>query len=219
MGEFALTLKLAVLTTGILLIVGTPIAYALAFARGRWKPLLEATVLLPLVLPPTVLGFYLLVGMAKLGPWWEAIFRQRLAFSFTGLLLASVCFSLPFAVQPLQAAFRGVDARLIEASHTLGASRWRTFWRVVLPASRAGVASAALLSFAHTMGEFGVVLMVGGNIPGQTRTVSIALYDMVEAMEYAQASRLALLLVVFSYLVLFLLSRLNRKGAATWTPS
>lgn len=219
MGEFALTLKLAGLTTLILMIVGIPVAYALAFARGRWKPLLEATILLPLVLPPTVLGFYLLVGMAKIGPWWEAIFRQRLAFTFTGLLIASVCFSLPFAVQPLQAAFRGVDPRLIEASQTLGASRWRTFLRVILPASRAGVMSAALLSFAHTMGEFGVVLMVGGNIPGQTRTVSIALYDMVEAMEYAQASRMALVLIAFSYAVLFVLARVNRKGSSAWTPS
>ncbi|HEY9898520.1 MAG TPA: molybdate ABC transporter permease subunit [Pantanalinema sp.] len=219
MQELALTLKLAAVTTVALMVVGVPIAYALAFARGRWKPLLEATVLLPLVMPPTVLGFYLLLAMAKLGPWWEGLFRQRLAFTFTGLVFASVCFSLPFAVQPVQAAFRGIDPRLIEASRTLGASRWRTFWRVVLPASRAGLASAALLTFAHTVGEFGVALMVGGNIPGQTRTVAIALYDMVEAMEYDRAGRTALLLVAFSYAVLFLLARLNRRGRAGWSPS
>lgn len=214
-----LSLKLAAITTVILMLVGLPIAYWLAFSRWRWKPLMEATVALPLVLPPTVLGFYLLMSIGSngwLGKAWEGLFQQKLAFTFTGLILASVCYSLPFAVQPLQAAFAAINPRLLEASWTLGASKLRTFFQVILPNSLPGVLSAAVLSFAHTIGEFGVVLMVGGNIPGETRTVSIAIYDMVEALEYDKAGRLAMLLLMLSYLVLAVFYGVNRRAYHLW---
>lgn len=214
-GPLWLTLELAAVTTAILLPLALPLAYWLAFTRRPWRAWIEATVALPLVLPPTVLGFYLLQGFSPqgaLGAAWETLFGERLAFSFPALVLASVAYSLPFAVQPMQAAFRGLNPRLIEASWTLGASRLATFFRVVLPCCRAGVVAAAILTFAHTVGEFGVVLMVGGNIPGQTRTVSIAIYDLVEALEYGEAGRLAVVLLGFSYAVLTLFYLLDRKG-------
>ena len=172
----ALTAKLAIVVSVLLLLIGVPIAYWVAFTRRRWKFLVEAVVALPLVLPPTVLGFYVLVALgprSPLGRWYESATGHGLAFTFEGLVVASVLYSLPFAVQPMAAAFASVDPKLLAASATLGASRWRTFRRVVMPLSVGGVVTGFVLSFAHTLGEFGVVLMVGGNLPGETRTVSI----------------------------------------------
>lgn len=216
---FLLTLRLAAVTTVLLMLVSMPLAYWLARSRFTLRPLVEATVALPLVLPPTVLGFYLLLAMGRhgwLGRLWEGLFHHRLAFTFTGLVIASVCYSLPFAVQPMQAAFHGVSPRLLEAAYTLGATPARTFWRVVLPNSLPGVVAAAVLTFAHTVGEFGVILMVGGNIPGQTQTVSIALYDLVEALDYSRAGRLALLLVLLAYMVLVGFYGVNRRILLRW---
>lgn len=213
-----LSLKLAATTTLALLALGLPLAHWLAFSRARWKFLVESVVALPLVLPPTVLGFYLLVALGPRSPlgWlYEAVCRRTLPFSFQGLLLASVLYSLPFAVQPMAASFSAVDRRLLEASRCLGASPLSTFRRVVLPLSWAGVAAGAVLSFAHTLGEFGVVLMVGGNIPGETRMVSIAIYDQVQALDYAAAGRTSLCLLAVSFVVLVLASWLRRKGR-TW---
>ncbi len=187
----ALSLKLAVSVAGILLVVGLPIAYWVTFSRWRWKFLIEAVVALPLVLPPTVLGYYILVGLgprAYAGKLWQSWFGHTLPFTFGGLLVASVLYSLPFAVQPFSAGFETVDRKLIEASWTLGASRLGTFFRVILPLSAAGTITGTVLSFAHTIGEFGVVLMVGGNIPGVTRTVSIDIYDQVQAANYDVAN-------------------------------
>jgi molybdate transport system permease protein len=212
-----LSLKLAALTTLALMAIGMPLAHWLAFSRARWKFLAEAVVALPLVLPPTVLGFYLLVAMGPRSPlgWlYEALCRRTLPFSFQGLLLASVLYSLPFAVQPMAASFSAVDRKLLEASQCLGVSPLATFRRVILPLSWAGVAAAAVLSFAHTLGEFGVVLMVGGNIPGETRMVSVAIYDQVQALDYAAAGRTSLLLLGTSFLVLVLASWLRRRKGA-----
>jgi molybdate transport system permease protein len=206
--------KLAALTTLTLLALGLPIAYWLTFSPRRWKFLVEAVVALPLVLPPTVLGFYLLVALgprSPLGHLYEGLFHRMLPFSFQGLWVASVLYSLPFAVQPFAAGFAAVDRRFLEASACLGASPFRTFRSVLLPLSWASVATGAILAFAHTLGEFGVVLMVGGNIPGETRLVSIAIYDQVQAMDYAAAGRTALVLLLFSFLVLVLTSWLRRR--------
>ena len=212
-----LSLKLAAVTTLTLMAVGLPLAHWLAFSRAKWKFLVESVVALPLVLPPTVLGFYLLVAMGPRSPlgWLvQAISRKTLPFSFEGLLLASVLYSLPFAVQPMAASFSSVDRKLMEASQCLGVSPVATFVRVVLPLSWAGVAAGAVLSFAHTLGEFGVVLMVGGNIPGETRMVSIAIYDQVQALDYAAAGRTSLLLLGVSFVVLVLASWLRRRKGA-----
>ncbi len=190
-----LTLRLAGLTAAILVVVGVPIAYWLTYSRWRWKFLVEAVVALPLVLPPTVLGFYVLVAVSPrspLGQMYQTLTGHSLAFTFEGLLLASVLYSLPFAVQPFTSAFGAVDPKLVEASWTLGVSRLKTFLRVTLPLSAAGVVTGVVLSFAHTLGEFGVVLMVGGNIPGVTRTVSIDIYDEVQALNYSAAAQTAL---------------------------
>ncbi len=214
-----LTLRLALWVTAILLVVGLPIAHWIAFSRWRWKFLVEAVVALPLVLPPTVLGFYVLVAMgprSPLGAWYESWWGRGLPFTFEGLVLASVLYSLPFAVQPFAAAFAAVERRLLDASATLGASRWRTFFRVVMPLSVTGLVTGVVLSFAHTVGEFGVVLMVGGNIPGATRTVSIDIYDEVQTLNYAGANQTALLLVVFSFVVLSVVYALNRKEWPAW---
>jgi molybdate transport system permease protein len=214
-----LTLKLAGLTAVILMAVGTPIAYWLTYSRWRWKFLVESVVALPLVLPPTVLGFYVLVAIgprSPLGQGYQALVGHPLAFTFEGLLLASVLYSLPFAVQPFTAAFGTVDPKLVEASWTLGVSRPATFFRVTLPLSVAGVVTGIVLSFAHTMGEFGVVLMVGGNIPGATRTVSIDIYDEVQALNYAGAAQTALALLVFSFFILSVVYAVNRKAWAAW---
>ena len=214
-----LTLKLAALTAVILLVVGMPIAYWLTYSRWRWKFLAESVVALPLVLPPTVLGFYVLVAIgpkSPLGHWYQAIVGHPLVFTFEGLLLASVLYSLPFAVQPFTSAFGAVDPRLIEASWTLGISRLATFFRVTIPLSLAGVVTGVVLSFAHTMGEFGVVLMVGGNIEGATRTVSIDIYDEVQAMNYAAAGQTAFFLLVVSFVILSVVYALNRNLWAVW---
>jgi molybdate transport system permease protein len=217
-----LSLRLAVCVSTILLMCGIPLAYWLANSQWRGKFLLESIVALPLVLPPTVLGFYLLVAMGPHGPLgriWQAAFGHGLAFTFGGLVIASVIYSLPFAVQPLLFAFENVDRELLHASAVLGAGRVRTFWRVIIPLSIPGVITAIVFSFAHTIGEFGVVLMVGGNLPGITRTVSIDIYDHVQSFEYAQANRLSLALVGISFTVVAIVYGLNRKvGRRLWAP-
>ena len=180
---FWLTIRLAVLVAAVLVVLGLPIAYWIAYSRRRWRFLVEAVVALPIVLPPTVLGFYVLVALGSqspLGRWWQAMTGHTLAFTFEGLVIGSIIYSLPFAVQPFAASFILVDPRLIAASATLGASRLRTLFRVILPLSIPGLVTGVALCFAHTMGEFGVVLMVGGNIPGVTKTVSIDIYDKVK---------------------------------------
>ena len=200
-----LSVRLAASTTLVLLAIGIPIAHWLVFSPRRWKVLVEAVVALPLVLPPTVLGFYVLMAIGPFSPVGRAYVRlvgHGLPFTFEGLLIASVLYSLPFAVQPFAAEFASVDRRLIEASWTLGVSRLATFWRVVIPLSVRGLVTGIVLSFAHTLGEFGVVLMVGGNLPGVTRTVSISIYDSVQSLDYAAASRTSLLLLIVSFVIL-----------------
>jgi len=209
-----LTLRLASLTTVILFVLGLPLAYWLATSTWRGKFLVEAIVALPLVLPPTVLGFYLLMAMgprSPLGQLYESFSGRLLPFSFQGLLLASVVYSLPFAVRPFAAALAAVDWRLVEASWCLGVSWVRTFVRIILPLSWTGILTGLVLSFAHTVGEFGVVLMVGGNIAGVTRTVSVAIYDEVQALNYAAAHTTALFLLGFSFAVLSLTYALQRR--------
>jgi molybdate transport system permease protein len=222
MESLLLSIRLAACVSMILFVIGTPLAYWLAYSRWRGKFLVESIVALPLVLPPTVLGFYVLVAMGPRGPLgklWQAAFGHGLAFTFAGLVLASMLYSLPFTVQPLVASFEGVDRKLLEASAVLGAGRLRTFRRVILPLSVPGVVTALVLSFAHTLGEFGVVLMVGGNLPGVTRTVSIDIYDRVQSLEYAQANRMALVLLVFSFAVLSVVYGVNRQiGRRVWSP-
>ena len=213
------TLKLAVLTSLILLVMGLPIAYWLTFSRWRWKFLVESVVALPLVLPPTVLGFYILVAIgphSPVGRFYTYVVGHPLPFTFEGLLVASILYSLPFAVQPFAAGFDQVDRRLIEASWTLGVSRLRTFFKLIIPLSTTGVVTGAVLSFAHTLGEFGVVLMVGGNIEGVTRTVSVDIYDEVQALNYAGAAKTALFLLVLSYGILLLVYAMNRRVWALW---
>ncbi len=214
-----LSLELAALTTLLLLLLGLPVAWWLATTRWRGRFLVEAVVALPLVLPPTVLGFYLLVGLgprAPAGKLFEAIAGHPFPFSFAGLLVASVLYGLPFAVQPFTGALAGVDPSLLEASHSLGVSRFGTFLKVALPLAWPGVVAGAVLAFAHTLGEFGVVLMVGGNIPGRTRTLSVAIFDHVEALEYAAAHRTAVFLLVVSFAVLALVYALPRKPIFHW---
>ncbi|MDX1811267.1 MAG: molybdate ABC transporter permease subunit [Gammaproteobacteria bacterium] len=209
-----LTLKLALVTVFILFIIGMPLAWWLAETRSRFKPLLESITALPLVLPPTVLGFYLLILLGQngvLGGFWFNLTGSQLAFSFLGLVIASCLYSLPFVVQPLQTAFEKLDKKSIEAAYTLGASPQRTFVRVVLPMIRRGLITALVLGFAHTIGEFGVVLMVGGNIPDETQVMSIAIYEAVETMDYTAAHWMSAGLLVFSLLVLFSVYALNKK--------
>jgi molybdate transport system permease protein len=208
-----LTLRLAVIVSAILLILGLPIAHWLAFSRGRGRFLVEALVSLPIVLPPTVLGFYVLIAIGPLSPigrWYHSLTGHGLAFTFAGLVIGSVLYSLPFAVQPMSASFVSVDRKLLDASALLGASRWRTFWRVVLPLGMPGILTGVVLSFAHTLGEFGVVLMIGGNIPGATQTVSILIYDQVQALDYAAANRTALVLLLLCFALLASLHALRR---------
>jgi molybdate transport system permease protein len=210
---FWLTIELALAVSAIHFVAGLPLAYWIAFSRWRWKFLVEALVALPIVLPPTVLGFYVLVAMGSrspLGRWWQSVTGHTLAFTFSGLVIGSVLYSLPFAVQPFAASFASVDRRLLAASATLGASPLRTFFRVIAPLSVPGLLTGVVLSFAHTMGEFGVVLMIGGNIPGVTRTVSIGIYDQVQASNYASANAMALLLLTFCFAVLTVVYGLNR---------
>ncbi len=209
-----LTLKLAGLTSVILVAAGLPIAHWIAYSHRRWKFLVESVVALPLVLPPTVLGFYILIAIgprAFPGRLYERLMGHQLPFTFEGLLIASTLYSLPFAVQPFVAALTSVDRRLVEASWTLGVSKLGTFFHVILPQAVYGVLTGVILSFAHTLGEFGVVLMVGGDIEGVTRTISIDIYDSVQALDYAAASRTSLLLLVVSFIVLSIVYALNRR--------
>lgn len=209
------TLHLAAVTTVILLLIGTPLAWWLARTRSRIKPAVEAITALPLVLPPTVLGFYLLVILspgAPVGAFWVSVTGDALTFSFAGLVVASVLYSLPFAVQPLESAFESVGPAPIETAASLGASPFDAFFNVVVPMSVRGFVTAAVLTFTHTLGEFGVVLMVGGNIPGETRVLSIAIYEHVETLQYGEAHVLAGGLLIFSFLVLVLVYGINREN-------
>ena len=211
-----LTIALASVTTIILLLLGTPLAWWLAHRRGNLSATVEAIVALPLILPPTVLGFYLLLMFApdsSIGSLWEGLTGSRLAFSFSALVIGSVIYSLPFVVQPLQSAFLRVPEGLLQAAATLGATPLDQFRSVVLPLARRSFISAASLGFAHTVGEFGVVLMIGGNIPGETQVLSIALYDQVESLQFGEAHRMAAGLVAFSLVLLFFLYRSDHRGS------
>ena len=212
---FWLTVRLATIVSVALMAVGIPAAYWITYSRWRWKFLVEAAVALPIVLPPTVLGFYVLVALGSrspLGRWWESMTGHTLAFTFEGLVIGSLLYSLPFAVQPFAASFASVDPKLLHASATLGHSPAQTFRRVVIPLSKAGLVTGFTLSFAHTLGEFGVVLMVGGNIPGVTRTISIDIYDRVQEAQYASANSTALVLLVISFVLLSIVYGLNRRA-------
>ena len=214
-----LTLKLASLTTVILLLIGTPIALWLSCTRSWLRGPVGAVVALPLVLPPTVIGFYLLLALGPngwIGQFTQALGLGTLTFSFTGLVIGSVIYSMPFVVQPLQNAFAAIGSRPLEVAATLRAGPWDTFFSVILPLARPGFITAAILGFAHTVGEFGVVLMIGGNIPEKTRVVSVQIYDHVEALEYAQAHWLAAAMLVFSFLVLLALYS-SRRARAGWS--
>ena len=216
---FWLTIRLASVVTALLLVLGIPIAYWIAFAKWQWKFLVEAVVALPVVLPPTVLGFYVLIALGQRSPfgrWWQSMTGHTLAFTFGGLVIGSVFYSLPFAVQPFAASFSAVDSRLLAASTVLGVSKFRTFWRVIVPLSVSGLVTGIALSFAHTMGEFGVVLMVGGNIPGVTRTLSINIYDQVQDLNYSAANTTALVLVVIAFILLSLVYSFNRRFWKLW---
>jgi molybdate transport system permease protein len=209
-----LSLKLALVTASLLLVIGLPVAWWLAFTRFRLRFLIESVVALPIVLPPTVLGFYLLLELGSrgsLGGFWARVTGHTLAFSFEGLVIGSVIYSLPFAVQPFTSALASVDRRLLAASASLGASAWRTFWRITFPLALPGIVTGFALSFAHTLGEFGVVLMLGGNIPGRTQTASIAIYDNVQMLDYAVAARQSLTLLGISFALLVAINALNRK--------
>lgn len=209
-----LTIELAALTTAILLVVGTPVAWWLARSRARWKEAVAAVVALPLVLPPTVLGFYLLVTLGPSGPGgaiaglWGA---RTLAFTFEGLVIGSVVYSLPFVVQPIRNAFEAIGDRPLEAAATLRASPRRTFWTVAVPLARPGFLTGAVLGFAHTVGEFGVVLMIGGNIPGETKVLSVAIYDYVETLRWREANILAAGMVVFAFLVILAMTLIEKR--------
>jgi molybdate transport system permease protein len=206
----SLTLKLAAVSTLVLMLIATPLAWWLAHTHSRWRAAVTAVVALPLVLPPTVLGFYLLVLLGPrgmIGQWMLGMGFDTLPFTFAGLVVGSVVFSLPFAVQPIANAFTAIGVRPLEVAATLRASLWDRFWSVAVPLARPGFFTAVVLTFAHTVGEFGVVLMLGGNIPGETRVLSVAIYDHVEALDYAEAHILSAGLVVFSFVVLMLLGR------------
>ncbi len=210
----AITLKLAFVTTFCLLIIGTPLAWWLSQTRHRFKIIIEAMVALPLVLPPTVLGFYLLIFLGAQGPLGQLMLSlglQPLAFTFTGLVIGSFFYSLPFVVQPLQETFSSIGTRPLEVAATLRAGPFDRFFNVVIPLARPGFLTAMVLGFAHTVGEFGVVLMIGGNIPGKTQVLSIAIYDHVESMEYGQAHILSIGLLIFSFFLLFLVYGLKRR--------
>ena len=213
-GPLWLTLQLAGVTVVVLLVVGTPLAWWLAFTRSRLRTLVEAIVALPIVLPPTVLGFYLLIALGPhglIGGPWKDLTGSALSFTFTGLVIASAFYSLPFVVQPLHGAFEAVGKKPLEAAWSLGASKLDAFFTVASPMAVRGYLSAVVLGFAHTLGEFGVVLMVGGNIPGVTKVLSIAIYDHVEVLEYTQAHFLSAVLLIFSFLILTIVYTVNRR--------
>ncbi|MGB5165388.1 MAG: molybdate ABC transporter permease subunit [Woeseiaceae bacterium] len=216
-GPLLLSLQLATITTLLLLLIATPLAWWLSATRSRAKPLVQSLVALPIVLPPTVIGFYLLVLLGPygaIGRWWFELTGSTLTFSFSGLVIASCIYSLPFAVQPLQSAFEMIGRKHVEAAWTLGASKLDAFFSVVVPQARYGFLNAIVLSFAHTLGEFGVVLMVGGNIPGETRVISIAIYDHVESLNYADAHVMSALLLALAFVVLLTMFIVNRR----WQP-
>jgi len=212
-------MRLATLVTAVLGILGLPLAYWLAFSKWRWKFLIEALVALPIVLPPTVLGFYVLIALGRgspVGRWWQSMTGHTLAFTFESLVIGSVLYSLPFAVQPFASSFATVDRRILAASAVLGRSGFHTFWRVILPLSVPGLVTGVALAFAHTVGEFGVVLMVGGNIPGVTRTLSIDIYDQVQNLDYTAANSTALVLALIAFVLLSLVYSLNRRYWSVW---
>jgi molybdate transport system permease protein len=214
-----LTFQLAAVTTVILVIIGIPLAYWLAFSRGRWKFFIEPLVSMPLVLPPTVLGFYLLLVFSPhspVGRWLEEVFHVRLVFSFLGLVIGSVIFSLPFMVNPIKAGFQNFPRALLEASYALGKSQRETLFKVLLPNSRPAFWTGIVMAFAHTIGEFGVVLMIGGNIPASTRVASIAIYSEVEALNYADAHFYSGALFVSCFVILFVFHLMNRKENRVW---
>ncbi len=209
-----LTLTLATISTLILVVIGTPIAWWLARSKSRYRELVAAVVAMPLVLPPTVLGFYLLIALGPNGPggWIAGLWGGRtLAFSFTGLLIGSFFYSLPFMVQPLRNGFGAIGEDALEVASSLGASNWQRFWRVALPLARPGYITGTVMTFAHTVGEFGVVLMIGGNIPGQTKVIAIALYDYVERLQWGEAHVLALGMVVFAFVVIAVTLTIDRR--------
>jgi molybdate transport system permease protein len=209
-----LSVQLASVTTGVLILIGTPLAWWLSQTASRLKPVAQAIVAMPIVLPPTVMGFYLLILLGPhgaIGSWWVEVTGNALTFSFAGLVIASCIYSLPFAVQPMQGAFESLPRQTLEFAWTQGASKLDAFFSVAVPMSVRGFIGAAVLSFAHTLGEFGVVLMVGGNIPGETRVISIAIYDHVETLNYAAAHRMSLLLLGFAFVVLLGVFIINRR--------
>jgi len=213
-GPLWLSAQLASVTTAILILLGAPLAWWLSQTRSRMQPVVQAIVAMPIVLPPTVLGFYLLIVLGPngaIGSWWVKLTGDTLTFSFTGLVIASCIYSLPFAVQPMQNAFESLSKKNLEAAWTLGASKLDAFFSVAVPLSVRGFISAIVLAFAHTLGEFGVVLMVGGNIPGETRVVSIAIYDHVETLDYVAAHQLSLALIIFAFVTLFSMFLINRR--------
>jgi len=209
-----LSVQLAGITTVLLIIIATPVAWWLARSNSRWKSVVQTIVAMPIVLPPTVMGFYLLIVLGPagaVGGWWVELTGSALTFSFTGLVIASCFYSLPFAVQPLVTAFESLGNSKLEAAWTLGATRMDAFFSIALPLSIRGYLSAVALSFAHTLGEFGVVLMVGGNIPGETRVISIAIYDQVESLNYAAAHQLSAVLIIVAFVALFTMFFVNRR--------
>ncbi|MGB5491843.1 MAG: molybdate ABC transporter permease subunit [Woeseiaceae bacterium] len=213
-GPLLLSAQLALVTTILLLIIGMPLAWWLSQTQSRFKPVAQAIVAMPIVLPPTVLGFYLLILLGPngaIGSWWVQVTGSALTFSFLGLVIASCVYSLPFAVQPLQSAFEALPRQTLEFARTQGASKIDAFFSVAVPMSRRGFVGAAVLSFAHTLGEFGVVLMVGGNIPGETRVISIAIYDSVETLDFSSAHQMSLLLLAFAFVVLLSMFVINRR--------
>ena len=214
LGPLWLSIQLAFVTTVVLIAFSAPLAWWLSQTQSRWQPVIQAVVAMPIVLPPTVLGFYLLILLGPhgaIGSWWVELTGDALTFSFLGLVIASCVYSLPFAVQPIQNAFELLPTKTMDTARTLGASKLDAFFSVAVPLSSRGFISAIVLSFAHTLGEFGVVLMVGGNIPGKTRVVSIAIYDHVETLNYAAAHQLSLLLIVFAFVVLFGMFLINGR--------
>jgi len=216
LGPLWLSAQLASITMVLLIIIGAPIAWWLSQTASRWKPVAQAIVAMPIVLPPTVLGFYLLILLGPqgaIGSWWVELTGSALTFSFAGLVIASCVYSLPFAVQPMQNAFESLSRQTLEFAWTQGASKLDAFFSVAVPLSLRGFTTAAVLSFAHTLGEFGVVLMVGGNIPGETRVISIAIYDEVEMLNYGTAHQMAALLIAFAFCVLLAMYLVNRRWA------
>ncbi|MBC2606793.1 molybdate ABC transporter permease subunit [Pelagicoccus albus] len=214
-GPLALTLKLAAVTAAVLLVLCSPLSWWLARSRSRLRPLIEAITALPIVLPPSVLGFYLLICLAPEGPLGKLssmLGGPSLVFSFPGLVIGSIVYSLPFVAQPLQNAFSGIKSEQLEAAATLGASNWDRFFSIALPQAKRGILTAAVLGFAHTLGEFGVVLMIGGSIPGETRTMSIAIYENVEMLNYGKAHALAATMLISSFALLLLIYAIDRKG-------